>query len=184
MTQVIILLVSRPCLYCVINMVCGLLNYMDKIKNALEMGFNPEYVAKYFNVDLKILKLDYNNIKIVNKNRGKKIKVKFPLPLKRNFFKGLKYFYFIDKEYTKKKSHSNIIKNKDFYLSKKRYGGLREEVFKKDNYMCQLCGSETQLCVHHIDCNKNNNTMDNFVLLCLKHHRFVHAEYKKYGIPC
>ena len=49
--------------------------------------------------------------------------------------------------------------------------GLQEEIRKRDNYRCQLCGVNQQnlveaLCVHHIDYNKQNNFAGNLISLC------------------
>jgi len=51
---------------------------------------------------------------------------------------------------------------------------LREEIRKRDNYECQLCGysqNGNSLDVHHIDYNKKNNTCKNLISLCRSCHQ-------------
>lgn len=59
---------------------------------------------------------------------------------------------------------------------------LREEIRKKDNYKCQLCGcSELEnirlLSIHHIDYNKQNNKEENLISLCISCH--IKTNYKR-----
>ena len=49
---------------------------------------------------------------------------------------------------------------------------LKEQIRKRDNYQCQLCGvpgeeCERNLDIHHIDENKKNNLPENLISLCL-----------------
>lgn len=51
---------------------------------------------------------------------------------------------------------------------------LKEEIRKRDDYECQLCGAKRanlngcykSLIIHHIDYNKKNSVDDNFIALC------------------
>ncbi|MEK0337614.1 MAG: hypothetical protein QQN41_09300 [Nitrosopumilus sp.] len=46
---------------------------------------------------------------------------------------------------------------------------LREQIRKKDNYTCQLCGvlqNGKRLAIHHEDYNKQNNNLSNLITLC------------------
>jgi len=52
---------------------------------------------------------------------------------------------------------------------------LKEQIRKRDNYICQECGIHQdelveRLSVHHIDFNKNNNNILNLITLCRKCH--------------
>ena len=39
---------------------------------------------------------------------------------------------------------------------------------ERDNHTCQYCGSKENICVHHIDYNKKNNSVENLLSLCMK----------------
>jgi len=58
----------------------------------------------------------------------------------------------------------------------------RDEALKRDNYVCQYEGcNETQcLHVHHINPRRisNDNSLDNLITLCEKHHSIVEAQAK------
>ena len=48
---------------------------------------------------------------------------------------------------------------------------LKEEIRKRDQYTCQICGKNEQeeyrnFCIHHIDYNKKNSNKDNLITLC------------------
>jgi len=50
---------------------------------------------------------------------------------------------------------------------------LKEQIRKRDNYTCQLCGKKQgkrKLPVHHIDYNKENLDPNNLISLCMKCH--------------
>jgi hypothetical protein len=56
---------------------------------------------------------------------------------------------------------------------------LKEDVRNRDGRKCVECGApeielEYALSVHHIDCNKHNNKIDNLVSLCRKCHSKIH----------
>lgn len=50
---------------------------------------------------------------------------------------------------------------------------LRESIRKRDNYVCQECGTKSinrSLDVHHIDYNRSNSSEQNLITLCLSCH--------------
>jgi len=52
-------------------------------------------------------------------------------------------------------------------------------VKKRAHYRCEFCRSNKCLGVHHIDCNHDNMTLDNLVLLCVRCHFKLHNELRK-----
>lgn len=65
---------------------------------------------------------------------------------------------------------------------------LKNEIRKRDNFMCQECGFSEKdlgykLDVHHIDYNKQNNNKNNLVSLCRSCHsqtNFTRANWTDY----
>ena len=48
---------------------------------------------------------------------------------------------------------------------------LKEDIKTRDNFMCGICGKETQkLAIHHINYDKNNIKFDNLISLCYSCH--------------
>jgi len=50
---------------------------------------------------------------------------------------------------------------------------LKEQIRKRDNYICQYCNikqSRKNFPIHHIDYNKKNNKPENLITLCGKCH--------------
>lgn len=48
---------------------------------------------------------------------------------------------------------------------------LKEDIKKRDDFMCGICGKETQkLAIHHINYDKNNINFDNLISLCYSCH--------------
>jgi len=47
---------------------------------------------------------------------------------------------------------------------------LKNEIRERDNNSCRLCGDYNQLCIHHIDYNKENSDKDNLITLCRSCH--------------
>lgn len=65
----------------------------------------------------------------------------------------------------------NLIKN----------GKLHYRVHALDHikdHKCFVCGFDKIIEVHHLDKNRQNNSLDNLVLLCPNHHKMIHT--KKY----
>ena len=59
------------------------------------------------------------------------------------------------------------------YLRKK-YGESASIVLERDNYECQKCGSK-EAHIHHIDWDKENNNLDNLIVLCNSCHQKLHT---------
>jgi len=58
---------------------------------------------------------------------------------------------------------------------------LKEKIRKRDNYKCKLCNIDEsklkqKLNIHHIDYNKQNNSKDNLISLCLSCHMKTNFE--------
>ena len=55
---------------------------------------------------------------------------------------------------------------------------LRRAIEVEAGHNCAIkgCNEHTYLEIHHIDINRENNTLENLVLLCDKHHKMSHAE--------
>ena len=55
---------------------------------------------------------------------------------------------------------------------------LRRAIEVEAGHNCAIkgCNEHTYLEIHHIDLNRENNTLENLVLLCDKHHKMSHAE--------
>lgn len=55
---------------------------------------------------------------------------------------------------------------------------LRRAIEVESGHCCaiQHCNEHTYLEIHHIDKNRENNTINNLILLCDKHHKMAHAE--------
>ncbi len=54
-----------------------------------------------------------------------------------------------------------------------KWNKIRQKIFLKDYYMCRICFSKSNLCVHHKDGSgdwknnvKSNNDVSNLVTLC------------------
>lgn len=48
--------------------------------------------------------------------------------------------------------------------------GLYYSVFERDKGRCQICSYNENICMHHKDQNRNNNVLDNLILLCKSCH--------------
>lgn len=61
----------------------------------------------------------------------------------------------------------------------------RKLVFMRDEDKCQCCGCTengihtNNLIVHHIDCDRGNNSMSNLITLCQQCHMSLHAKFDK-----
>lgn len=51
---------------------------------------------------------------------------------------------------------------------------LRQTILYNAHHRCCMCYREENLQIHHIDGNRNNNTIDNLAVLCKKHHDNAH----------
>jgi len=54
-------------------------------------------------------------------------------------------------------------------------------ILERDNYKCQCCntGNKSELIVHHIDCDKSNNSPSNLITLCGQCHMSLHGRFDK-----
>ena len=58
-----------------------------------------------------------------------------------------------------------------------RYGEAAVQLFLRDGGKCIKCGKIAegrQSAIHHKDWNPNNNTIENLVTLCKRHHTMIH----------
>jgi len=86
-------------------------------------------------------------------------------------------------EKQKEKFGQNISK---LISEQERFGGNRIKALKRDNYICQLCGSKDKILVHHEDetgrsSKTHNNNLDNLITLCRNCHTKIHKpdSYRK-----
>jgi len=56
----------------------------------------------------------------------------------------------------------------------RNFGNLKKLVLKKKIKNCSICNSNKHLCVHHIDKNKNNDNLDNLLIVCKSCHSKIH----------
>ena len=57
---------------------------------------------------------------------------------------------------------------------------LKKSILKRDNYMCQQCGTSAKI-IHHKDLNKSNNKPENLVTFCKSCHMLLHWRLWKRG---
>jgi hypothetical protein len=50
---------------------------------------------------------------------------------------------------------------------------------KRDGRRCQCCKAKSHLIIHHMDCNKLNNSPTNLITLCQQCHMHLHAVYSR-----
>jgi predicted HNH restriction endonuclease len=72
----------------------------------------------------------------------------------------------------------------DWYHNKERFSGIKNDILKRDNHKCKICGGIKQLSIHHIDGinylkGKPNNTFDNLITLCNSCHHKLHWWQRK-----
>ena len=58
--------------------------------------------------------------------------------------------------------------------------GLKKSIKERDFYICQLCKTSDDLCVHHIDYNKKNCKENNLITLCRSCNVKVNYNRKKW----
>jgi hypothetical protein len=73
------------------------------------------------------------------------------------------------------KNNPNYIHGKGYAPYCSSFAQIRKQIRKRDNYVCKICGIKEinlnkNLCVHHIDYNKENNKNNNLILLCSQCH--------------
>ena len=52
--------------------------------------------------------------------------------------------------------------------------GIKMEIRIEARHSCSICGVTSPLEFHHIDENRENNSLENIILLCCNHHREFH----------
>jgi 5-methylcytosine-specific restriction endonuclease McrA len=52
---------------------------------------------------------------------------------------------------------------------------LREAIVRRDEFRCQLCGSNVELQVHHVDLDRSNSDPSNLLTLCARCHLGYHG---------
>lgn len=62
--------------------------------------------------------------------------------------------------------------------NKEHFNGNKLLVLERDNFTCQICDYvgkdkyDTNIAIHHIDRNRNNNELENLITLCDKCHKY------------
>jgi hypothetical protein len=112
---------------------------------------------------------------------GKKSCINCYLKIVGYFNKGLKRSKEIRSKYSLAKGGTGTpYENYDYPI---KFYELREQIRKRDNHGCQLCGCSQikngkQLDVHHIDYNKDNCKENNLISLCMNCHRKTNSNRK------
>lgn len=55
---------------------------------------------------------------------------------------------------------------------------MNPQKYRKFHNECEKCSSSLDLLVHHIDHNRNNNTLENFQVVCTSCHALIHRRIK------
>lgn len=84
---------------------------------------------------------------------------------------------------SKNKSHYN---HPSFKTGIQAYRNIYKDAYiipRKDGkkMVCELCGSDKYLCIHHLDHNRENNSIENLQCLCKKCHQKHHIKRDKKG---
>jgi len=65
------------------------------------------------------------------------------------------------------------------YLESDAWQNIRKKILNRDNNKCVVCGTSSNLDIHHITYERvGNEDVDDLVTVCRKHHNEIH---KKYG---
>jgi len=59
---------------------------------------------------------------------------------------------------------------------------LKRAIKERDFFMCQICGNDNYLVVHHIDYNKKNSNLDNLITLCPSCHSKTNTKRETWKI--
>jgi 5-methylcytosine-specific restriction endonuclease McrA len=67
-----------------------------------------------------------------------------------------------------------------FRLDRDNYSALRRQILERDNWRCQVCGSMSNLEVHHIRFRSHSgpDLEQNLLTLCASCHKLYHAPRK------
>ncbi len=128
------------------------------------------------------------NFKKYTTENKEKVREKYLLDYKDNrerYVEKAKIYREKNREKINRKRREEYKKNPQKYKDcqkelhdKKYFGGNRETVLVRDDYTCQVCGynkrEKQSICVHHIDWDKTNNTLQNLTTLCSSCHRTEH----------
>lgn len=84
---------------------------------------------------------------------------------------------------TRNKSHYN---HPSFKTGIQAYRNIYKDAYiipRKDGkkMVCELCGSDRHMCIHHKDGNRENNSLENLQCLCKKCHQKHHVKRDKKG---
>jgi predicted restriction endonuclease len=158
-------------------------------------NLNPEKevnkLCKYF--EIKIIKSYYSENEIYNsalnsyfyKNHlpytGRETYLNLPLDEKRkkcielNIIKDSDFKLISNDEYIKNNLSNLLLDDEDFNLrDTEEYLLWQKEVFKRDGYKCQICGSNKKINAHHLDSFSRypdlRYIIDNGITLCDEHH--------------
>lgn len=84
-------------------------------------------------------------------------------------------------KYRQQRNCRNCKKEKEYLWESynSSYYRNRKIVFIRDKNKCQCCNTSSRLLVHHIDCNKQNNSTSNLITLCIQCHASLHKRYSK-----
>lgn len=135
---------------------------------------SPEYKAKERVYNQRL------DVKKRNREKAKRWRERHPERLKevRERFKRNHPNY--KTEYSRRPEMKEYTRN---YVLNKKYGENAFLVLERDNNTCQKCGSTDDIHIHHIDWNKDNNELDNLILLCnschLTLHNFVPEQFRR-----
>ena len=67
----------------------------------------------------------------------------------------------------------NLEKTKD-YNHQKRHN-ISPELYHQITQSCLICGFNKFVELHHVDCNRHNNSAENMIGLCPNHHKMLHT---------
>jgi len=89
----------------------------------------------------------------------------------------------INSKVYREKNKIKISKHDLEYHNQRKFSGKKYDILKRDEYKCQMCGSERQLIIHHLDETGNldspNNADNNLITLCRSCHAKLHNLNKK-----
>lgn len=60
-------------------------------------------------------------------------------------------------------------------MNYRKYHNISPQLYKKITKSCIVCNFNKFVELHHIDCNRQNNSEDNMVGLCPNHHKMLHT---------